>query len=314
MSSTPRIVVLMATHNGGAYIEEQLNSVLNQAGVDLQVIVSDDNSSDETTNIVRARAALDSRISMLPAGHFGSAGKNFYRLILDADVTSFHAVAFCDQDDIWEPWKLRRHFDLLMHPDGIDGLGPYAAISSNVAAVNTSGRRQLIVKNQLQRENDYVFESGGPGSTFLLRLETFAFIREQLDSPQSPAQAVTAHDWCMYALVRASGRRWFIDGEPSVLYRQHSNNVLGANEGLRQHVARLRQIANGSHRRDVERVLAACIPVAHGRTLVQLEWLQQIVVRRNVIDRIRLARQSYRLRRRRRDQLALAAVVVAGIW
>lgn len=314
MSITPRIVVLMATHNGAAFIEEQLDSVLEQIDVDVRIIVSDDNSADTTLALVQERSAHDDRIWVLPQGKFGSAAANFYRLIREADIDGADAVAFCDQDDVWEPWKLRRHFDLLTSPDGIDGAGAYAAVSSNVAAVDANGHRQLIVKNQRQRSSDYAFESGGPGSTFLLRPETFAFVREQLLDTAAPASQVSAHDWCMYALIRAHGGRWFIDGEPAVLYRQHEDNVLGANEGIKQHLARLRQIANGNHRRDAQRVLEACIPVASGSERTRLQQLHEWTHRTDPFSRIRLARQVHHLRRRRRDQLALAATVLAGVW
>lgn len=314
MSNTPRIVVLMATHNGAAFVEEQLNSVLDQIDVDVRVIVSDDNSEDSTLSLIQQRAADDDRVSVLAQGAFGSAAANFYRLIREANVDDADAIAFCDQDDTWEPWKLRRHFDLLTSPAGIDGEGPYNAVSSNVAAVDADGHCQLIVKNQRQRANDYAFESGGPGSTFLLHPKMFEFIREQINDASGPASQVSAHDWCVYALVRAHGERWFIDAEPSVRYRQHEDNVLGANEGLKQHLARLQQIANGSHRHDAQRVLAACIPIASRDERARLEQLYEWTVRTDPVSRIRLARQVRHLRRRRRDQLALAATVLLGLW
>ncbi|MFD2674557.1 glycosyltransferase [Gulosibacter bifidus] len=314
MNRTPKIGVLLATHNGVMFVEEQLRSVLDQIDVDVHVVISDDNSTDGTYELVQRLAAADSRITVLPQGTFGSAAANFYRLVRDANVQGFDAIGFCDQDDAWEPWKLERHYALLTSPGGVDGLGDYSAVSSNVAAFDEDGNSQLIVKNQLQRTADYVFESGGPGSTFLFRPETFEFVRAQLLDPASPASRMPSHDWCMYALVRASGRRWFIDGEPSVQYRQHGDNVLGANEGLEQHLARLKAIANGQHRRDVQSVLDAVVPVASTATAPQLAWLQDATRRRGPLTRIRLARQANQLRRRRRDQLALAATVLLGIW
>lgn len=314
VNRVPKILVLLASHNGAAFIDEQLDSVLNQADVETHVVVSDDNSTDETYELLRERAAIDDRVRLLPQGLYGSAAANFYRLIRDVDASGYDAVGFCDQDDFWEPWKLARHFELLMTPGGIDGAGDYAAVSSNVSTFDEEGNSQLIVKNQAQRETDFVFESGGPGSTFLLRPNTYAFVRAQLVDAESPASQVRSHDWCVYALVRARGSRWFIDGEPSVRYRQHSNNVLGANEGFRQHLARLRTIASGHHRRDVQAVLDASVPIAPGTTLGQLCWLQEMSLRRDPLSRIRLARQTPHLRRRRRDQLALALAILSGIW
>ncbi|WP_332105821.1 glycosyltransferase [Gulosibacter sp. GYB002] len=314
MPCNPSIAVLLATHNGEEYVAEQISSVLAQDAVDVTVFVSDDASQDDTLAIIRSMAESDRRLQILEPGEFGSAGKNFYRLIRDTDVDGFDAVAFCDQDDIWEPWKLRRHFELLTGTGPNPDLGRFDAVSSNVMTFDASGKTQLIVKNQSQRLLDYAFESGGPGSTFLLRSGSYAFIRATLLDPSSTASQVPSHDWCIYALIRARNGRWFIDGEPSVRYRQHEKNVLGANQGWRQHWARFAQIANGNHRRDTAAVTSAVAPISRGKQAQRLQWLQERVGRRDFTSRLQLARRASLFRRRRRDQLALAAFILLGIW
>ena len=70
----PRVTVLMATYNGmaegGAWLDEQVDSVLAQAGVEVRLVVSDDASSDGTRAHLQERAAADPRImvvTVLPA-------------------------------------------------------------------------------------------------------------------------------------------------------------------------------------------------------------------------------------------------------
>ena len=57
-------------------------------------------------------------------------------------------------------------------------------------------------------------------------------VREQLLDAHSPAKNVALHDWLTYAVCRAHGKRWVIDDKSSVKYRQHGNNVVGANVGF----------------------------------------------------------------------------------
>ena len=313
VAERPRILVLLATHNGADYLAEQLDSVLGQQDVEVRVVVSDDASSDATMQVLGGYAA-DERVEVLEPGRFGSAAANFFRLVRHCDATGFNAVAFCDQDDIWVPHKLRRHYELLELAHGLDGAGPYAAVSSNVTAFDAVGNRRLIVKNQQQRACDYAFESGGPGSTFLLRPEAYVLVRDRLRRPDSAASAAKDHDWLIYALVRASGGRWCIDSEATVDYRQHDANALGANEGWRQNLRRFRQIADRTHRRDTQRIVAAAQEVATPQQAPRLEWLAARITRNDVFSRLRLARRAPELRRRRRDQLALAATVALGIW
>ncbi|WP_282851825.1 glycosyltransferase [Gulosibacter sediminis] len=314
-STLPRILVLLTTHNGAAFLEEQLDSVLSQRGVDVDVLVSDDASTDGTGKILaRYAAAAGGRVRVLEPGVFGSATANFFRIMRDADVAGYDAVGFCDQDDVWVPGKLERHFNVLALPNGLDGRGAYWAVSSNVTAFTAAGERQLVVKNQLQRSADYMFESAGPGSTFLLRPEAFALVQRRLLAPDSVADATAAHDWLAYALVRASGGRWFIDGESSVEYRQHGKNALGANEGLSQYVRRFRSIANGQFRRNALGIVEACLEVASPAERGRLEWMRVRLERLNYLDRLRLARRVSEFRRRRRDQLALAGTLVLGLF
>lgn len=310
VNRTPRIVVLLATHNGIAYLEEQLRSILGQTGVEVQVIISDDGSTDGTLDLLHELARESEQITVLEPGRFGSAAANFYRLIGDTEASSFDAVALCDQDDLWEPWKLQRHFALLT---GELGSGA-AAVSSNVTAFDAEGRAWLIKKDQPQRRADYLFESGGPGSTFLLSPETYAFVRAQLLDENAPARQVSAHDWCIYALVRASGRSWCIDALPSVRYRQHQQNVLGANQGMRQHLSRLRQIANRNYRHSVQQVITACESVAAADAREVISWTHERTARLHPVNRMRLARRAGEFRRRQRDQLVLAATILLGLW
>jgi rhamnosyltransferase len=78
----PHVVVLLAAHNGARWIGAQIDSILAQQGVSLQVLVSDDASTDTTRDQVLARAATDARVTLLSAnGPFGSAAANFFALL-----------------------------------------------------------------------------------------------------------------------------------------------------------------------------------------------------------------------------------------
>ena len=48
------ITVFMSTYNGSRYLRDQINSILNQEGVHVKLVVRDDGSSDETLDILNA--------------------------------------------------------------------------------------------------------------------------------------------------------------------------------------------------------------------------------------------------------------------
>ena len=59
-----QIDILLATYNGEKYLEEQLDSILNQTYKNIRLVISDDNSKDNTINILQKYAQKDNRIQL----------------------------------------------------------------------------------------------------------------------------------------------------------------------------------------------------------------------------------------------------------
>ncbi|WP_122585295.1 glycosyltransferase [Pseudomonas viridiflava] len=240
MSSVfPKVAVLLAAYNGMKWIEEQLDSILNQINVRVTVFISVDPSTDGTEARCMSYAQNHVNVILLPeAGPFGGASRNFFRLIKDVDFSAFDYVAFSDQDDIWYPDKLDRATSCL-------NSGDHDAYSSNVTAFWPDGRRMLLDKAQPQVEWDHVFEAAGPGCTYVLNRTLADAFKASLLEHWVAAQDVGLHDWYCYAFARSYGFRWFIDPTPGMDYRQHAGNQVGANTGLAALKTRLGKITDG---------------------------------------------------------------------
>ncbi|RZA25389.1 MAG: glycosyltransferase, partial [Proteobacteria bacterium] len=98
------LAILMATYNGEHYVEEQIQSLQQQALQDWTLFVRDDGSSDRTRELVAAFALKDKRIRLLPEHNNLRVTQNFFRLLEFAEGYDFYA--FCDQDDWWLESKL----------------------------------------------------------------------------------------------------------------------------------------------------------------------------------------------------------------
>lgn len=302
MPVRPLVAVLLATHDGAAYLEEQVASILAQRDVEVRVVVSDDGSNDGTPALLE-RLAADPRVVLLPPGRFGSAHANFLRLIRDAPIEDADAVAFSDQDDTWHPERLARQLEQLRGAD---------AVSANVIAV-FDDRRVLLDKAQPQRALDFVLESAGPGCTFVLAPAAFARVRHvAITDPEVDAAPI--HDWLVYAIVRAAGMRWYIDPAPLLDYRQHDANVTGANVGLGSARVRLARMRSGSFRREAAVVARIASRVAEGERADRLAELAALLERGDVRARLRLLRGVGSLRRRASERAALAAALLLGLW
>ncbi|SDH81606.1 glycosyltransferase [Agrococcus jejuensis] len=303
MTDRAVVAVLMATHDGAAFLDAQIDSILDQEGVDVRLVVSDDRSTDGTLALLERRAADDARIVLLPAGVHGSAHANFLRLVRDAPVDGADAIGFSDQDDVWTPGRLARQ---------LAQLDRYDAVSGNVTAVFGS-RRVRIDKAQPQRDFDFVLESAGPGSTFVLSASTFAFVRDVVDHDPEVVDAAI-HDWLIYALVRASGRTWHIDSASLVDYRQHGANVRGANVGVREASARLGELRSGEFRRQAAHITRIAARVADDGRRDELLALAHLLGDGSPASRRALAARVPQLRRSARDRIALRALLLTGGW
>ena len=73
----------------------QINSILNQKGVDLSILISDDCSSDNTISIIESICNKDQRVSLIKKDYpSGSAAKNFYYLFRTAKLDAYDFVAY----------------------------------------------------------------------------------------------------------------------------------------------------------------------------------------------------------------------------
>jgi rhamnosyltransferase len=235
----PKVAVLLAAYNGMQWIEEQLASILGQSAVDVTVHISIDPSTDGTEAWCEAYAAKHSEVQVLPAaGSFGGASRNFFRLIRDVDFEGYDFVAFADQDDIW-------HADKLLRATQAIPARRVEAYSSNVTAFWPDGSNHVLDKAQPQVAWDFLFEAAGPGCTYVMSKNLTDSLKTSMLANWQQLQDISLHDWYCYAFARSHGYRWYIDPVPSMDYRQHERNQVGANKGLSPLIARYKTIHDG---------------------------------------------------------------------
>ena len=307
VESQPRITVLLATFNGRRWLPDQVTSILDQHGVAVQLVILDDGSTDGTVDWLGVLASTDPRVTILPADKpSGSAARNFYRLIERADTSDADLIALADQDDVWVVDKLQRHAALI-------AAGGFAAVSSSITSFDANGRRTLVQKGYPQRRFDYLTESPGPGSTFLMTPRVIALVREVLQ--QDPlARTAEYHDSLIYAIVRARGWAWHTDRASTVDYRQHGENVMGSNVGGAPALARLRLIQSKWHRKQALIHAEVGLKIAQDATRPGLARMNSLMASTGLRSRLGLAMAAGSLRRRPRDRVVIAVLIALGIW
>lgn len=235
----PRFAVCLAAYNGIAFMVEQIESILLQSNVDIQVFISVDQSTDGTEARLGDWALSEPRLTLLPFGQrFGGAGPNFYRLLRDVDLSGFDYLSFADQDDVWHPEKLWRAHCLMTQQSAV-------GYSSNFTAFWPNGETRLVNKAWPQRAWDFLFESAGPGCTYVLHASLALPLQQLVRNANKRLLSVDYHDWLAYAFARSHNFPWVIDSWSSMQYRQHAHNQIGVNAGWRSFWFRVKKILNG---------------------------------------------------------------------
>lgn len=235
------VAILLAHYNSGAFLNDQLQSLLRQTHQAWSLILSDDGSRGDWIKTVGtfAKRLPRRQVTVVNGPGLGFA-QNFMSLIKIAGPTVPFA-AFCDQDDVWQPGKLTRALDVLAK---VEPGRP--ALYCGRTSVCDRDLRPIAVSPRFRKPPSFanaLVQNVGGGNTMVVN-------RAALDLLQDTARhahGIVSHDWWAYQLISGAGGIVIYDPEPYVLYRQHGTNALGANLSWTAKLLRLRQLLRGQY-------------------------------------------------------------------
>lgn len=245
-AKTPKIAIVLASYNGAANLRAQLDSYLLQTLAPALVIVSDDGSQDASRAVVADFAARHPAVPLqVLEGPRQGAAQNFLHL-LRAVPDQMDMVAFSDQDDVWLPEKLARGAATLQAAQLDAGSTPGLVLGASLVCDGDLGnpRRSALPKRPAGFRHALVQNIAG-GNTMLLNRTATRLLQACAADVQAAGAALVVHDWWAYQIITGCGGRVIFDPEPSLLYRQHSGNLIGANTGVRAKVLRLKLMVLG---------------------------------------------------------------------
>jgi glycosyltransferase involved in cell wall biosynthesis len=242
VSDPPNVAILLATKNGAAFLDEQLQSLAQQTYPAIDVWASDDGSTDATRDILSAWQGRWSkgsfRISNGPQKGFA---ENFRALICKREIQADY-FAFCDQDDIWESRKLELAIEWMAGEDPDLPL-LFCSRTTTVSSTGVPIGHSPLFRRPPSFRNAWVQSIAG-GNTMVLNRAA----RDRL-AVASDRTGFVSHDWWSYAIVTGAGGVTRYSATPLVQYRQHEANLVGANNTWRARLTRLNALLHGQFAR-----------------------------------------------------------------
>ncbi len=241
MAELPSIAILLCTYNGGKYLAEQLDSFDVQSHSNWRLWVSDDNSQDNTLDIIEDYRKIwgEQRISLRVGPQKGFA-QNFFSLVNDCSIQEDY-YAYSDQDDIWKQGKLARALEWLAEiPEGEPGL--YCSRTCLVDEKQQKKGFSPLFTRFPSFENAIVQNIGG-GNTMVFN-NAARHLLQQVDVRDN----IVSHDWLTYQIVSGCGGKVFYDRNPTLSYRQHKGNLIGANNDWNARLKRIEMLYRGEFR------------------------------------------------------------------
>ena len=222
------VAILLATYNSEKYIAIQLYSILAQTCKDWQLYVRDDGSIDGTVDILAHFSSLYSNIHILDDSVKHRGAKNgFFYLLENVDADYY---MFCDHDDFWLPNKIECCIEEMKKQEK-QHQGIPVCVYTDAVVVNE--RYEILDKSlwHLSKIKPSISER----MPYLLMFNsvtgcTMLFNKLAKKNLLPVTESVPMHDvWVAYSVVRASGVL-VNKKQPTLLYCQHGNNVVGANK------------------------------------------------------------------------------------
>jgi glycosyltransferase involved in cell wall biosynthesis len=224
--TSARVDILLATYNGSAFLEQQLESLVGQTYPHWHLWVRDDGSTDQTPALLAAFAQRwPQKVTVVSdtLGNLGIRG-NFSCLM---ELSRAPYAMFCDQDDVWLPQKIEESLRVMQELEVRWGSAGPLLVYSNLSVMNRDGKEVApsfwtyqFIDGHSNRLNQLLVQNVVTGCTMLFNAPLRSLA---LPLPRQYA----LHDSWLGLVASCFGHLASID-QPLIRYRQHGANVVGA--------------------------------------------------------------------------------------
>jgi len=209
------VSIILSTYNGEKYIKTQLESVIAQSYKNIEIVIVDDFSIDNTVSIIKKYLSKHPNINLYEASSNLGYIKNFERGV---KLAKGEFISFADQDDYWLPLKTEKLMKAIGNSDVV-----YCDSELVDSNLNSLGKNMSTGHNFISSSNpiNFTIKNCVSGHAMLFRK---SLLGNKFKFPE-----LIPHDWWISFLATSRNGVCFFN-ETLVKYRIHENNII-AGEG-----------------------------------------------------------------------------------
>lgn len=220
MYEAPLLSIVMPNHNNSRFIEEAINSCLSQSYENIEVIVVDDCSTDNSVSLVRKMMLAEKRIRLFAASEKLHVARARHRAIEESKgewITTLDSDDFyCDRDKLDNEMRTLRNYDF----------NPWMFPFSRVCPVNLNGR--YLMNEEKSIVDGDLFEAILTRSISIPR--DFIFSKSSYFEVGGYDFDIPLYeDWDLKVRLSKSGR-FHYTGSRGVAYRKHGTGLSSASQ------------------------------------------------------------------------------------
>ena len=222
------ISILLASYNGEQFIADQIRSILSQTVQDFKLYINDDASTDGTWQIISDFAEEHPEKIFISQSDKNSGGAKHNFLKMMVEIKDDY-VMLCDQDDVWLSDKIEKTFAKIVEMEREYGAETPLLAHTDLSIVNEnleiiSPSYRVVMNADFSRTSlrNMISQTTVAGCAVM-------YNRALADKIRSAPDFTVMHDWWLLLTASAFGKIGFIEDQ-TILYRQHSNNEVGAGD------------------------------------------------------------------------------------
>lgn len=220
-----KVIVLLSTYNGEKYVKEQIDSILNQTYRNIEIMVRDDGSKDNTVTILRTYEKKG-KISLVCEENIGFMN-SFFWLVNNAKHADYYS--FADQDDVWLENKIELAINSLNTYNEKEPSLYFSDYDFYDENMNFIGHNKSL-NYPLQIFYAITGKECALGFSSVINYT----LKEMVKNNTPDVNDLYGHDFWFYLIALSTGRV-FYDRQVTAKYRRHSKNVSVINRNFLKH-------------------------------------------------------------------------------